>query len=185
MAQATYSDYLTKISMGFVCLAEKFSNQVNLGMRDCCLEQKLQVLWTQVELFPKVYNETCDYADMIYTMEFINTLINYYDIDSISDTPVVPIIDTEPVPIYTPVDYCAGIESLGPMPVYVPFKKDGVAVTLGVDGQSYALTFSAYNYDDEIVDVLITNRTKYGFVVRNLDIGEGNITFEWSAILKH
>lgn len=77
-------------------------------------------------------------------------------------------------------DYAAGYVTMGQLPVYIQFRRDGVPITVGEDGDSYALTFTAVNEFDEIVDMTITERTKYGFVAQCLD--SGTITFEWSVL---
>lgn len=180
---STYSEYVAKASLGFVTLADRFCRQLSLGKRDCLLENRIKILWAQIDMLSRVFSDDCGDDDMAATMYYINTLICDQSLGTtVSDTPSVIAVGAAPIVVTTEVTYCADITNLFLYPIYIPFTKDGAAVTLGSNGDAYNITFSAYNEDDEVVDILITDRTKYGFVARSLD--EGTITFEWTATLK-
>lgn len=161
---SAYNDYMVWASVGFTNLAEIYCNQMQLGVPDKCLENRINVLAMVLDSIPRLYSGACvTDADVVAITGYINGLLGYPGAGVLSS-------DDIPVPIGVTVGGTTGgtgstssfawNTSIGPTPTTITFD-----YPLGTTGSSWAMTYIAYDGDGNAVDITVTSRTNLGFVV--------------------
>lgn len=175
---SVYNDYMTKVSVYFVGLAEYYCKLIAQGVDDCKIKNTLILLSMYLDTIPRCGNENCLTDEQLLAItNHINKLTGHLDWGTLTSINVInPPIAISPASSATVTPQAWSVIA-GTAPVTITFNQP-----LGVDGDSWAMTYTAINSDDEIVFAKsITDRTANGFTV---DFYEDNVTFEGVAVLK-
>lgn len=178
---SAYNDYMVKVSTYFVNLANLYCNLISQGIDDCETKNKLNLLAMYLDTIPRCGNENCLSTEQILAItNHINVICGYPSWGTLTN--INSFVIPTPITITTPsasstIEPQAWNTTIGITPVVIGFTK-----SLGVDGNSWAITYTATDSLDNSVFVKsITNRTANGFTV---DAYEDNVHFEGTATLK-
>jgi len=75
---SAYNDYMLKVVTGFVELTNYYSNKLQLGIDDCCLRNKLNILAMYIDILPKLCSDSETNSERVLAIStHINDLIGY------------------------------------------------------------------------------------------------------------
>jgi hypothetical protein len=183
---STYTDYFTKVALGYVCKVNQFANAISTGVKPACLERDIQVLYMYLDLLQRYKVGYCSTViDFEAICTNINDILNDPRLGCFTVTDLITYVDN----IYNitiinntvPIDNSyTNVIIIGTTNVSVVFP-DPLGEAL--DGSDYALKFTCYNHAGETVGCEIVERTNYGFKVHTYD--EEDVVFEFTATLKN
>ena len=173
------TDYLLRLSLGYINLATKIASRMTLGLVDCKDITKFKILYMYIDMLPGAWTQLTD-AQLKAISIHINKLLCYRNMGYLThdDTDVAVTVIGTPGPVaYTSTeDEFSGKLVINTIPQAVTFPRP-----IGTTGDSYQLLYSTYNSEGEFVSATITNRTKYGFMVSAPY--DDYAIFEWNARL--
>lgn len=166
---------MVKASVGFVQYANLYCNQMQLGVEDCCLRNKIKILAMYLDSLPRFHTGNCvEDADVTTIALHINQLLGYphWPVIDGSDIIATTTITGAPVPAHDALE-AAWNTTIGLAPTTIVFSD-----SLGTSGSTWGMSFIIYNALGQDVGYTISNRTKDGFTIVAT---EDNVHFEGVA----
>lgn len=158
---SAYNDFMVKAHVAFVYLSDMYCNQIQLGVPDCCLENKITLLAMYLDTIPRTYDGAClDDTQLGNITYHINELIGNYGIGNLTSTEIptpsgIPEIILTPTP-ESPITF-AWNTTIGVDPTRITFDIDM--------GSVWGMSYIIYNSQGYVVDAHISDRDNTGFTV--------------------